>query len=47
MTGSSGGTRPKILTKIDGDDWIIKFPSSYDSKDIGRQEYDYALCAKK
>ncbi len=47
MTGSSGGARPKILTKIDGDDWIIKFPSSYDSKDIGRQEYDYALCAKK
>jgi len=47
LGGSSGGTRPKILTKIDGDDWIIKFPSSYDSKDIGRQEYDYALCAKK
>lgn len=47
LGGSSGGARPKILTKIDGDDWIIKFPSSYDSKDIGRQEYDYALCAKK
>ena len=47
LGGSSGGARPKILTKIDGDDWIIKFPSSYDSMDIGRQEYDYALCAKK
>ena len=47
LGGSSGGALPKILTKIDGDDWIIKFPSSYDSKDIGRQEYDYALCAKK
>ena len=47
LGGSSGGARPKILTKIDGDDWIIKFPSSYDSNDIGRQEYDYALCAKK
>lgn len=47
LGGSSGGARPKILTKIDGDNWIIKFPSSYDSKDIGRQEYDYALCAKK
>lgn len=47
LGGSSGGARPKILTKIDGDDWIIKFPSSFDSKDIGRQEYDYALCAKK
>ena len=47
LGGSSGGARPKILTKIDNDDWIIKFPSSYDSKDIGKQEYDYALCAGK
>lgn len=47
LGGSSGGVRPKILTKIDNDDWIIKFPSSYDSKDIGKQEYDYALCAGK
>ncbi len=47
LGGSSGGARPKILTKIDNDDWIIKFPSSYDSKNIGKQEYDYALCAGK
>ena len=26
--GSSGGARPKILTKVEGEDWIIKFPSS-------------------
>lgn len=45
--GSSGGARPKILTEVDGEAWIIKFPSSDDSKDIGQQEYDYALCAKK
>lgn len=45
--GSSGGARPKILTKIDGEEWMIKFPSSQDSKNIGRQEYDYALCAKE
>lgn len=45
--GSSGGARPKILTQVDGEEWIIKFPSSEDSKDIGKQEYDYALCAKK
>ena len=44
--GSSGGARPKILTKVEGEDWIIKFPSSYDSKDIGKQEYDYAMCAR-
>ena len=47
LGGSSGGARPKILIKIDGEDWIIKFPSSYDSPDIGKQEYDYSLCAKQ
>lgn len=45
--GSSGGARPKILTKVDDDDWIIKFPSSDDDINIGKQEYDYALCAKE
>lgn len=47
MDGSSGGARPKILTTINGDDWIIKFPSSEDSSDIGKQEYEYSLCAKE
>lgn len=47
MGGSSGGARPKILTKADGEDWIIKFPSSYDKKNIGEMEYVYSLCAKK
>ena len=45
--GSSGGARPKILTKVDNEDWIIKFASSDDNEDMGKQEYDYALCAKK
>lgn len=45
--GSSGGARPKVLTKVDGEDWIIKFKSIYDPKNIGKQEYDYALCAKE
>ena len=45
--GSAGGARPKILPRIDNEDWIIKFPSSEDSKDVGRQEYDYALCARE
>lgn len=43
--GSSGGARPKVLTKVDGEDWIIKFPSSDDRPDIGLQEYEYAKCA--
>ena len=47
LGGSSGGARPKILTKINGEDWIIKFPSSQDSKNIGEQEYKYSLCAKE
>ena len=47
LGGSSGGARPKILTKINGEDWIIKFPSSQDPKNIGEQEYKYSLVAKE
>lgn len=47
MGGSSGGARPKILTRLEKEDWIIKFPSSDDGKGIGKQEYDYALCARE
>ncbi len=47
MGGSSGGARPKVFYSWEGKDWIVKFPSSLDSSDIGRQEYEYALCAKK
>ena len=45
--GSSGGARPKILTKIDDEDWIIKFRSSHDPKDIGKTEYRYSQIAKQ
>jgi len=45
MAGSSGGARPKILTTCEDKDWIIKFPAHVDSKDIGKQEYDYSGCA--
>lgn len=47
LGGSSGGARPKILTEIDGEEWIIKFPSYEDDRNIGKQEYDYSLCAKE
>lgn len=47
LGGSSGGARPKILTKIDGEEWIVKFPASMDRKDIGLIEYRYSECAKK
>ena len=47
LGGSSGGARPKVLTMIDGEDWIVKFPSSTDRRDAGEIEYRYSLCAKK
>ena len=47
LGGSSGGARPKIMTEVDGEDWIIKFPSAIDGPDIGRIEYEYSQCAKK
>jgi len=46
LGGSSGGARPKILTEIEGEDWIVKFPASMDRDEIGLQEYEYAKCAK-
>lgn len=45
LGGSSGGVRPKILTRIDGEEWIIKFPSSVDKDDIGIREYRLSLLA--
>lgn len=47
LGGSSGGARPKILTQYNNQEWIIKFPSSLDSNDIGEEEYLYSLCAKE
>ena len=47
LGGSSGGARPKILTTVDGEEWIIKFPSGNEGKEIGLQEYEYSLCARE
>lgn len=47
MGGTSGGARPKIMTEIDGKEWIIKFPAHVDNKNAGKMEYDYSICAKK
>ncbi len=46
LGGSSGGARPKALVRIDGEDWIVKFPSSYDPVNIGELEFKYSQCAK-
>lgn len=47
LGGTSGGARPKILTDIDGEEWIIKFPAYVDGENAGKMEYDYSCCAKK
>lgn len=47
LGGSSGGARPKALVRIDGEDWIVKFPSSLDRPDIGEVEYRYSIAAKE
>lgn len=45
--GSSGGARPKALVKIDNEDYIVKFQSKYDIKEIGLCEYEYACVCKE
>ena len=45
--GSPGGARPKIFTKYDGKEWLVKFRSATDPKNIGQIEYKYALLAKQ
>ncbi len=45
MGGSSGGARPKVMIRLDDEEWIVKFPSSGDPTDIGLMEYEYNLCA--
>lgn len=47
LGGTSGGARPKILTEIDGEEWLIKFPAHVDGKEAGRMEYDYSICARR
>jgi len=47
LGGTSGGARPKILTKIDEEEWMIKFPAHVDAMNVGKMEYDYSLCAKR
>lgn len=45
LGGSSAGARPKVLLHIDGVDWLIKFRSHLDPKDISAIEYAYHLMA--
>jgi serine/threonine-protein kinase HipA len=46
LGGSSGGARPKVLTEVDGESWIIKFFASMDAPDAGLMEYEYASATR-
>ena len=45
--GSPGGARPKIFTRYEGKEWLVKFRAKRDSKRIGIEEYNCSLLAKK
>ena len=45
LRGSSAGTRTKVLIHLDGEHWLIKFPSHLDPKDISSIKYAYHLMA--
>lgn len=47
LGGSSGGARPKSLINFETEDYIVKFSSRLDPKNIAQLEYDYMNLAKK
>lgn len=47
LNGSSAGASPKVLLNIDNEDYLIKFRSMLDPKDISAIEYAYHLMAIK
>ena len=47
LGGSSGGARPKSLIRINEQDFIVKFSSRFDPKNIAEIEYNTMLLAKE
>lgn len=45
--GSPGGARPKIFTRHDGKEWLVKFRAKRDPGHIGVDEYNCSLLARK
>lgn len=45
--GSPGGARPKIFTRYEDKEWLVKFRAKGDPKNIGATEYKYSLLARK
>lgn len=46
LGGSSGGARPKSLIKYNEEDYIVKFSSRFDPKNIAELEYKYMSLAR-
>lgn len=47
-SANSGGARPKIvMTDSEGGHWLVKFRHTYDSAEIGREEYLYMNAARE
>lgn len=44
--GSPGGARPKIFTRFDNREWLVKFPARQDPDNIGKTEFEYSILAK-
>lgn len=47
MMGSSGGARPKAYIRMDGKEWIVKFPGHNDRMNVGKDEYSANLLARE
>jgi len=47
LGGSSGGARPKSLIKYEGEDYIVKYSSRFDPKNIAELEYKYMALARE
>lgn len=47
LGGSSGGARPKAHLRIDGEEWIVKFPCRIDPQDVGESEYRANVTARE
>ncbi len=45
--GSPGGARPKIFTRYDDREWLVKFRAKSDPKRIGIDEFRYSQIARK
>ena len=47
-SANSGGARPKVvMADLDGSHWLVKFRHTYDSTEIGKEEYLYMSTAAK